>query len=221
MKAKERPILYSTPMIQAIQADRKTQTRRTTGKGMKVINQNPDHWNFVGITANGMFHFKNNKHGDVISFPCPYGELGDELWVRETFHPTNQGYSLYKADAENGKLYLGTDDSGPVFSDVKSYKWKPSIFMPRDQSRIQLKITGVRVERLQNISHIDSVCEGISKGDIQGFWKNYLQDEVSVSDPIESFMSLWDSINGDLKEDGSDYSSKSNPWVFVISFKKL
>lgn len=237
----EKPILFSTPMVQAVLTGTKTQTRR-------VVKPQPH------IDSNGDFCWKNINFGQDSKGPCvqsiassipyrvlgtnktgihnPYGKVGDELWVRETFFPTNHGYSLYKADFAPvcGQMSLGKDDEGKhVMVKVSDYKWKPSIHMPREASRIQLRITDIRVERLQDISEEDAIAEGIKE--LQGGgYKDYListknidagVDESSSSPAKESFRSLWDSINGEPRKDGQDISWKSNPWVWVVEFEVI
>ena len=138
---------------------------------------------------------------------CPYGKIGDRLWVRETFalrysilpHRKIEKY-FYRADGEyEGKL-----------------KWKPSIFMPRSASRINLEITNVRVERLQEITDTDCLNEGMVM-----FWKKnpsgiyqYGVGKHWFDYPDDAFQCLWNSING--KD-----SWESNPWVWVIEFKRV
>jgi hypothetical protein len=174
---KQHPILFSTPMVQAILDGRKTMTRRV----MKV---QPEA--FCGGVMRPLLT------------TCPYGWIGDRLWVRETWQQGQRNGSdlvlFYKASHEK-----------EVDEDIK---WKPSIFMPRWASRITLEITGVRVERLQEIKEKDAKAEGSPtlKG-CQHTLKGYRY--------LLSFERLWDSING------KKYPWSSNPWVWVIKFKKL
>jgi hypothetical protein len=183
---KERPILFSAPMVRAILDGSKTQTRR-------VVKQQPKHAPFQtedSIHELGAEWF--TSHGWVGK--CPYGQPGDQLWVRETWSKCFQraGSSdpayLYKADLKDGWQYL----MGP--------KWKPSIHMFRVASRIQLEIVSVRVERLNDCSEADAGAEG------------------AYTDPAcpayDSYATLWDSING-------AGSWKANPWVWVVEFKVI
>ena len=95
------------------------------------------------------------------------------------------------------------------------YKWTPAIHMPKVACRIFLEIISIRVERLEDISHDDSISEGIERMPIELWWKNYLNHPLpGVSNPRESFISLWKSING-------NDSWESNPWVWVIEFKRI
>jgi hypothetical protein len=132
-----------------------------------------------------------------IYFSCPYGQVGDHLWVRETWQHNPFGGIVYKA--------------GSGIIDCGGRGWKPSIFMPRWASRITLEITNVRVERLQDISAPDCVNEGINT---QGPYDVAIYDEFS-SHSIAQFAYLWDSINS------KKYPWASNPWVFAIEFKRV
>ena len=154
---------------------------------------------------------------------------GDRLWVRETWYQSPHGI-IYKADWDRG---WGDDDTKIVPLDNDSCKvyhvdkWKPSIHMPREACRILLEITGIRVERLQDISEEDAIAEGIEfiqTGEFaQGYWQYQgWKDYINVNGmdnffdfPTESFKSLWDSINAKKRP------WTSNPWVWVIEFKCL
>lgn len=190
---KERPILFSTPMVQAILAGRKTQTRR-------VVKPQPDEDGLAKFIPSQRWEDTGGK-----AYTCPYGKVGDVLWVRETWkeapeQATWKKYS-YKADYNSHLAQLG--------------KWKPSIFMPKDASRIWLKITNVSVERLQDITNKDAMSEGIESIDHGVHWRNYVPSEISCFiHPMHSFESLWTSING---ED----SWNANPWVWVIEFERI
>ena len=147
--AKERPIIFSGPMIRAILEGRKTQTRR-------IVKPN------------------------CLSKLSPYGRTGDRLWVRETWghNPEGPGY-VYRSDGDFDMKFHGD-------------RWRPSIHMPRWASRITLEVTGVRVERLQDINEEDALAEGVE----------------------HAFRSLWESINGPGSWD-------ANPWVWVVEFRRV
>lgn len=169
---KERPILFSAPMIRAILNGTKTQTRRV-----------------AKLTANG--HVKEpggHRRWHTADFDarlaCPYGQPGDRLWVRETWaHDDEDNALFYRADVGQGG---DADDwERNRLDGAPRYRWRPSIHMPRTASRITLEITSVRVERLQDISRGDAMAEGcpfpnMAKGD----------------DPRQWFRGLWESING-------------------------
>lgn len=190
---KERPILFSAPMVRAILEGRKTQTRR-------VVKGQP---------------FRSDVSADevALSSKVPYGGCGDRLWVRETFGLGSENRICHKSDEEI--FYRATD---PAWDAEKTgFRWKPSIFMPRALSRITLEITGVRAERLQDMSAVDAISEGIIQSEIDGLFAQYPIDDEHprwLSDPVESFETLWRMING-------INSWKLNPWVWVIAFKKL
>lgn len=190
---KERPILFNTAMLQAILAGRKTQTRRLL-KPCKDANFNCElalHEIAGEINAGD---FSNSK----------VGQPGDRLWVRETFGDCGARLT-YKADADDGAHCM-----------VK--RWIPSIHMPRWACRIILEITGLRVERLQDISESDAADEGLDK-------PVYVQNESGQLTPPPGetllsafptakhwFSTVWDGVYGNWS---------ANPWVWVIEFKVL
>jgi hypothetical protein len=208
---KYRPILFSTPMVQAVDENRKKQTRRT--KGLEKISLlatevvKSDQWKSQGDWV-ARFKFKGEEKYEATNIiKCPYGDVGDVLWVRESYSHNYFSHNdhAYKADWDN-----------PDPDIVPEPKWKPSIHMPKEACRIFLKITNIRVERLQDISEEDSKLEGIHykyDEEIGYTYKHYLKEKFGPS-PIHSFQTLWESING--KE-----SWDSNPWVWVIEFEKI
>jgi len=172
---KERPILFSAPMVRAILDGRKTQTRR-------VVKPQPNADNWTG--------------------KCRYGQRGDRLWVRETWQSLVIHDGLSPSD-----IPVGADIQYPATYDGWVSKRRPSIHMPRWASRITLEITGIRVERLQDISENDAVAEGVE------FWTPTV-DVDPVPSPRPAYRLLWESING-------AGSWGLNPWVFVIEFKRV
>ena len=220
------PILFSTPMVQAIDTDRKNQTRRT--KGLEKVNENPDEWLYDGFEMNldykgPMYQaiiewfviFKNTITEEKINVKCPYSEDSDVLWVRESFN--------YIHDAETDKFirygYKANWVEGITSHPKNKGIWKPSIHMPKKACRLFLRIKDIRVERLKDISEIDAIAEGIHAVDKKGgfiLYENYRKNyrPSILRDPNKSFFSLWESING--KE-----SLELNPWVWVIEFEKI
>ncbi len=233
----ERPILFSTPMVRAIDQDRKKVTRRS--RGLDTFNAKPDEWDFIRILeVNGEYHaFFTSKDKDAVEGEfggkCPYGILGDLLWVRETFglYDLNEDdqslpnlQPVYKAQMDDcGQVPLVTD---PFKLVTFKETWRPSIHMPKNFARIWLSISGIRVERLQDINASDAIAEGIEElkpwpevPDRRIFktyhakGTNHFSEDASF-DPVFSFFSLWISING------SD-SVLNNPWVWVIEYEKI
>lgn len=208
MKQTFKPILFSTDMVQAILEDRKNQTRRT--RGFSKINKDPEKYKFLSFSIDFKYlTFDDLNTGFFQGVTNTIGKPGDILWVRETFHYVDDAVTKeflrygYRADK---------DWDGAV--------WKPSIFMPKEACRIFLKITGLRVERLQDITTEDAIYEGIEviDGEVNDcpVFKNYLKPgiENGFGYPTNSFQSLWESING--KD-----SWNKNPWVWVITFERI
>jgi len=207
----ERPILFSGEMVRAILDGRKTQTRRVIKAKVPCWNK-PDDWQ-KGICFHGMVSFNNgpSKQHQLRDFSvqCPYGIPCDRLWVRETWQNTADMGICHPAD--NYVVYRATD---PDWETMEGWKWRPSIFMPREASRITLEITDIRVERVQDISEKDAEHEGLTE------WQDFIYlspDESRMTrDIIQAFSWLWDSLNAKR-----GYSWESNPWVWVIDFKKI
>jgi hypothetical protein len=197
----ERPILFSGPMVRAILAGAKTQTRRVVKPQYASCSVT---W---GCKAGSGFGFFFGGHDDLVK--CPYGQPGDRLWVRETGweRPIRTARDLREGADTWEKYYYDAD--GLSEGDHEQFKaWgfkrRPSIYMPRWASRITLEVTGVRVERLQDIGEQDAKAEGVntkSRGD-------------GTILPSYLFQSLWDSINAKRAP------WASNPWVWVISFER-
>jgi hypothetical protein len=193
---KERPILFSTPMVKAILAGQKTQTRRVAkfvpleGKDIYL----EDAYSFLNLTAKGRYplpfvgRFTSPDHlsAEHLSedLNLAFGNNGDRLWVRETF-TTN------KLD-NKVQVYYSADRYAAPPGTV----WKPSIFMPREISRITLEITEQRIERLKALTDEGAKAEGFNS--------------------VEEFKTLWDKLNAKR-----GYEWDVNPWVWVISFKRI
>ena len=195
---KERPILFSAPMVRALLDGSKTQTRRVF-----KLPRGCSWYEALGGEAKGEIQDDNGPAWwHVEEQSCPYGQPGDRLWVRETWAMDDEdGALMYRADVGSGNE--ADDWERNRLDGVPRFKWKPSIHMPRTACRITLEITSVRVERLQDISRGDAMAEGcpfpnMAKGD----------------DPRQWYTTLWEQINGEGSWD-------ANPWVWVVEFKKV
>lgn len=220
---KERPILFSGPMVRALRDGSKTLTRR-------VVKPQPTHFNPVGVPRRVV---PTGGPSDVIR--CPYGQPGDRLAVRETFYAWGRWETRYSAKKgrdewhfvdmtlECGRSYAyDTDEDTPMIvtrrSTVVPLWWRrPAIFMPRAASRITLEITSVRVERLQDISEADAMAEGTTPIPDPCDHVRLACADIGCSGPQPyrvGFRSLWQDING-------PESWAANPWVWVIEFRRL
>lgn len=214
---KERPIIFSGAMVRALLAGTKTQTRRLAPVESLDITSHDD-----GMTTWAVSFAKAVKgvcgsysgtrctpaeaHRIIASQFCPYGRPGDRLWVRETFmrHPADYCWeasvsipirpaeTVYMADHEGESVGAG---------------WTPSIFMPRDLSRITLEITDVRVQRLQDISEDDARAEGCQP-------VTHDDGTVDCGTRKATFAALWESIHGAGSWD-------ANPWVWALTFRRV
>lgn len=214
---KDKPILFSAPMIQALLADRKTQTRR-------IIEPQPtpldDKGFFVRWRINkkyvvdGLFFAVRN-----IMFENYKYKISDNLWVRESFS-IGKGYDDVKIRDINYQDYMkiwysaDTDDN----QDGTRGKNRPSIFMPRWACRIELEIGNIRVERLQDITEEDAIAEGAIYHDGLGVghsgWTHDRDDGIVYPTAKESYFRLWEKING--RE-----SLEANPFLWVVDFKRV
>ncbi len=186
---KERPILFNGSMVRAILDGRKTQTRRIVKNICDPILID----DILPADPKGFWCFHGNDPSVCID--CPFGQVGDRLWVRETWAPV----STFDPSPETGALYR----ADPVYDGANvEWRWKPSIHMPRWASRITLEVTGVRVERLNEISESDAISEGVTL------------PNPELETYYSGFKRLWQSING-------DHSWSLNPWVWVIEFKRV
>ena len=220
----ERPILFSGPMVRAILDGRKTHTRR-------VVKPQPSKdINFIVHAHSGMFlSYIKDKYGQEDELFCPYGTPGDRLWVRETWcHKADDGAMVYNADGnlDSSCVHFAADGEdvrcvdGDGFQDwnkdgTEKSPWKPSIHMPRWASRITLEITGVRVERVQDIGEDDARAEGVTaaEGAIEGLSGHFY---LPCLPHRMGFMRLWDSINA-KRGHGWDLNS----WVWVVEFRRV
>lgn len=224
----ERPILFSAPMVRALLAGTKTQTRRilTTMTTLGRV----EYPGRRGKSGYSTVNWLDTPEGIAAAVrECRYGQPGDRLWVRET-HYLHGIWSVHKD--EHGKRrwsFHPNRDMGVQFSEpngfirgrsttVPGWNRRPSIHMPRWASRITLEVTDVRVERLQDISEADAIAEG-GKEALRGWWSHEGLDWNSPGEnnrfgatAIDSYRVLWESING-------PGSWEANPWVWAVSFK--
>lgn len=209
---KEIPILFSTPMVQALLAGRKTQTRRV------VKPQPPSSVNLVRKLGNTYVSSYPNGATKPFDYQtkCKWS-AGDLLWVREAWcgSTATVGMSFTLGVAEGQRMsfnaYRATyQGDKPPFG----LTWKPSIHMPKSAARIWLQVESVRVERVRDISEEDAKVEGVKNYREGGRFIDYLLDHSLCGSAKESFETLWQSING-------AESWEANPWVWVVSFKVL
>ena len=241
---KERPILFSSPMVRAILDGRKTQTRRVVKPQPESVHDGEPYWHVGGYRA---WQFRGIadllRIGTNNPLVCPYGQPGDRLWVRETFQicsnfhvdcrddkpPFSDGRPVKRNNDPDypvwEQCYYAASDKCPELLSPETEeieaRWRPSIHMPRWASRILLEIVSVRVERLQDISEADAKAEGAQfDAWVNANTGNDL-DDFTLSDSIDGpwchrngFANLWQSING-------PESWQANPWVWVIEFKRV
>lgn len=237
---RERPILFSGPMVRAILDGRKTQTRRVVKLPGYTIDERDDGtpWPWRMSWA----------HGDPDGSEwgaCPYGQPGDRLWVRETwalflpsvYDPYNNDWSDVTGwdhapipkkhpRARWVMTYAATDaDKWETDREARGFCWRPSIHMPRWASRLTLDVVRVRVERLQDISEADVAAEGVTGESVRALWEGSTravreQAWRGGTPPLHAFAPTalwhlaWSLINGEA-------SWNANPWVWVVEFARL
>jgi hypothetical protein len=235
---KERPILFNGEMVRAILEGRKTQTRRG------ITKLTPSKPQFKGLGYEKILHFNRSdtygydwtfcassgwndlSHAELMGM-CPYGRVGDRLWVRETF-----AYELDEPDGKETGNFLYRASTPDIHG-----KWTSSIFMPRAASRILLEITNIRVQPLQDITDSDAIDEGMLT--LSPEWRKkafpeyhktletvknrnfglaiqggQLEKPPLGQSPREVYLRYWGDING-------KHSHLKNPWVWVIEFKRV
>jgi hypothetical protein len=203
---KERGILFSAPMVRAILGGKKTQTRRTL---KPVFNSPPELVEAFHPPGTWGARFRGTYPS---ALRCPYGVVGDRLWVRETFTLTNHGKPVYRADCHDGNGHFWQS----VAEDPDDVRWRPAIHLPRALSRITLDVTRVRVERLQDITEDDARAEGVTP-----FAVNPEGDCWSDGKHRTAFEHLWGEINGWDGEPNARAPWSSNPWVWVVEFRRV
>ncbi|MHB0017544.1 hypothetical protein ACYBHI_01415 [Klebsiella pneumoniae] len=221
---KERGMIFNGEMVRAILDGRKTQTRRP-------IKWKQTRFTEIGEREDGSKWpwSEDAEHACDFWHPCPFGSVGDRIWVRETFQGPLFDYDLmdnYCKDPTPFKkpefcVYKADGVPAPEFYDADDELhccWRPSIHMPRWASRILLEITNVRVERLNAISEEDVEAEGIDMEALYDSQDCYdcIADHNMTGRPTVTgaFKYLWESIYG-------EESWKANSWVWVIEFKRV
>ncbi|QLA04751.1 hypothetical protein [Enterobacter sp. DSM 30060] len=218
---KERGMIFNSEMVRAILDGRKTQTRRImkiqpehSGLGLRLVTDSKN-----GSDDGKYFWSSSDACGLKArskSFTCPFGVVGDRIWVRETFQGPLFDYEQMESYLEDSSKfekpefcqYAADGKPAPEYYDADDnlrHGWRPSIHMPRWASRILLEITDVRVERLASVSDEDAGKEG------------YPADPSPFGGPMDKwlwFRQLWDGIY-------PEQSFKHNPWVWVIEFKRV
>jgi len=225
---KARPVLFNAEMVRALLDGCKTQTRRALRKQPCSASSNISTEDGINWRTSGTFYFGE-------PFKCPYGKIGDLLWVRETFAlentheyhgthdlPTDSRPIQKHDDPDAGEYcliphYRATEpephivpyelpESAPEYDDRT--RWTASIFMPRWASRLTLKITDVRVERVQDITEDGAIAEGCGIYS-EGEWLNHHECGITRA---KRFEDLWNSIDNNWDD---------NPWVWVIEFEVI
>jgi len=209
---KSYPILFSGPMVRALLDGTKTQTRRI----LKTKNGGVQ-WNPYDLP--GMRQILRN---------CPYGQIGDQLWVREACRAeelpeglcgvrylANDGFVALRPTEGAVGRWIDMRDYGKRPSPAARIKTVPAIHMPRWASRITLEITKVHVERLQDITESDCIAEGCTKNHNGYYWAgpHAISGRKQMATAKSAYRDLWESINGPGSWD-------LNPWVWVIEFKR-
>jgi hypothetical protein len=199
---RERPIPFSGPMVRAILAGTKTQTRRLVKPQPSITSGSLLHWRGAAVMAG---------HDTARS---PYGQPGDRLWVREAWRTVKEADDTPPRDMDAAyRLWYEADAHADHHAHQLGYgRYRPPMFMPRWASRITLEVTGVRVERLADISEADAQAEGIERRGSGWAW--YSDRKAYTMQPIVSYRDLWESINGPGSWD-------ANPWVWVVEFKRI
>ncbi len=232
---RERPILFSSSMARAILDGKKTQTRRIIkpSLGSSILGNTPgrpkiDWQQAVDIrpflndggrsprwwTAHAC-RYSSPPAGIISHFLCPYGNPGDRLWVRETW--ANRAVTVDTHGFTGAQIVYRADEPKGAEVNGDPLRWHPSIHMRREDSRLTLEITGIRVERLNEISEDDAQAEGVEPvwmvagehPEPSGQWT-----EDHAANYGEAYARLWDKING-------PGAWEQNPWVWCISFRRV
>jgi hypothetical protein len=232
---KSRPILFSAPMVRALLAGTKTQTRRLVKPqppfGCRYLINGANNAALCQSLDNPAVWVPPTPSSGDHRLPCPYGQPGDRLWVKET-HRFGIAWDKSKPTEIPTVAAIRYEADGVIRTTgqkLETGKARPSLFMRQAFSRLTLEITEIRVERLHAITEADAISEGIEQRESSA-WKNYLfetahpkrgkaiTDEqhriMGYVDPRESYRSLWEKING-------PGSWALNPYVWVLTFRRV
>jgi len=227
----ERPILFSAPMVLAILDGRKTVTRRVVSLREFQRSTTRGHdWTFRDKSA----RWQDYRNDDFLERRSPYGKVGDRLWVRETcalgtwWWERDEVNILFRAtDPRMGEApdhIIKLDQVGFEWADRQCARqrhgtpvWSPASHMPRIASRLTLEVTGVRVERLQEITEEDAKREGLTPPVQMPAKINGKRGLIWCYEARDAFARLWDALNG--KRHGCSWAA--NPWVWVVAFKRV
>jgi hypothetical protein len=216
-----KPILFSSPMVQALLGYRKNQTRRVI-KGLDSLKE--PYFQDLVLHATGRYTFASFYSEEIIEVKCPY-QVGDILWVREKFRVM---INCETKEFSSFEYYAGEEDFYAFLKETgKKVKWKPSLFMPKEACRLFLKVKSIKVKRLHDISTFDIKSEGVVYNGhfILGVQNNALSflpkgKNLNANPPTEyeiffaHWAELWCKING-------LHSWSSNPFVWVIEFERI
>jgi hypothetical protein len=223
-KVKNTPILFCNEMVKKLLLDEKTMTRRT----LKTQPVTVEYWKGGEKTTETdvTYAVMRDEYGKgwayCGNFKCPYGKVGDTLWVKESFYGWGHWEKIGTTKTGKDKWSFVYDSKDVLFDEPKEGLWsscdqphtprwhkRNSLFMPKWASRIQLEITKTRVERLQDITEEDAKSEGASLDCPIGYLPAYLDSPY-----VYSFAQLWEQING-------GESWQKNVWVWVVEFRRV
>ena len=216
---KETGIIMSTPMMIADLKKTKTQTRRTWG--LTDINIHPNDWQLVVVFQDGLARFYNKTIDVERTVKCPYGGVGDLVWLKESLKKKpdyswcKEGYAIYVANGE--QVLIG----GAGINEGVPWQWKRDIltgmFMPRWANRKSHILSNIRCERVQSITNDDAFKEGMTRqlASQLGLSLSPSEEEFNFTQTKRTYQYLWDSLNA-----GRGYPWSKNNWVFVLEWKE-
>lgn len=209
---KERQIPFKRDMVRALLANTKTQTRRLVAMprsrdSFVLEDRGIGWWPFQSDDGESSLCNDGMEH----PYSSPYGQPGDRLWVREAWRAHSTFDHLPPREIPQSHVWYMADDGYKAES-----RYRHAMFMPRWASRITLEVTGVRVERLQDISEADAIAEGCTQNHNGYFWggPHAVSGLKQMATAVDAYRDLWESINGVGSWD-------ANPWVWVVEFKRV